>query len=160
MIRTIGIWERAASAGGSCRLACHIYRWLDFHWKLAAVCDGRSVPHEAKHPAWIRLPFSIRQPKANIDPHNSNLGTGREFRAEVVVPSAELYGLDDDPHSFVVLRPNQDMLIRASSRVQLNPGHHSITAHAELLSISQGTSQVVGTADAEAVAKTLSKATR
>jgi len=128
-------------------------------------------------PAWIRLPFSIRRPTANIKQPFSMMTlwltsdavrpqylvdqrTGGLSRFEVVVTSAELYGLDDDAHSFIVLRPNQDMLIRASSRVQLNPGRHSITAHAELLSISQGTSQVVGTADAETVAKTLSKATR
>ena len=128
-------------------------------------------------PAWIRLPSSIRQPTATIKQPFSMMTlwltsdavrpqyvvgqrTGRLSRAEVVVTSAELYGLDDDPHSFIVLRPNQDMFIRASSRIQLNPGRHSITAHAELLTISQGTSQVVGTADAETVAKTLSKATR
>jgi hypothetical protein len=85
--------------------------------------------------------------------------TGRSFRFDGVATSAELYGHDDDPQSFVVLPPNSSMLVRASSRVQLNPGSHSITAHAELLTVSKAASQFVGTADAEAVTKTLSKAT-
>lgn len=129
-------------------------------------------------PARMRLLFSIRQPTANIKQQPFSMmtlwltsdairpqyvvdqRTSRLFRFEAVATSAELYGLDDDPQSFVVLSPNGTMLIHASSRVQLNPGRHSITAHAELLSISQGTSQLVGAADAETVAKTLSKATR
>jgi hypothetical protein len=41
------------------------------------------------------------------------------------------------------------MLVHAKSRVQLKRGNHSFVAHAELLRIAPGASQLVGTADSE-----------
>jgi hypothetical protein len=82
--------------------------------------------------------------------------TGRLFKFEAVVISAELYGRSDNPRTFMVLVPNTSMRVHASSRVQLNPGTHSITAHTELMRISNGKSEIVGTADSEAVTKMLS----
>jgi len=122
----------------------------------------------------IRLPSSIRQTSANSEQPVSVMTlwltsdavkpqyvvdeqTGRLFQVEAVVTSVELYG--HDAQSFVALFPNASMLVHASSRVQLKPGSHSITAHAELLTTSKATSQLVGTADAETVSKSLSKAT-
>lgn len=94
---------------------------------------------------------------AIMDQFAKDQQTGHPFRIDIVGTSAELYGRSDDPQSFAVLAPNKSILVHASSRIQLNPGSHSITAHAELLRIMNGTSRLVGTADSEAVAKTLSK---
>jgi hypothetical protein len=77
--------------------------------------------------------------------------TGRLFKVEVVGTSAELYGSSDNPRTFQVLAPNRSIRVHASARVQLNPGTHSITAHTELTRISNGKSEIVGTADSEAV---------
>jgi hypothetical protein len=82
--------------------------------------------------------------------------TGRLFKIEVVGTSAELCGRSDNPRTFTVLAPNKSIRVHASSRVQLNPGTHSITAHTELMRISNGKSEIVGIADSEAVIKTLS----
>jgi hypothetical protein len=82
--------------------------------------------------------------------------TGRLFKVEVVSTSAELYGQSDIPRTFSVLAPNKSIRVHASSRVQLSPGTHSITAHTELLRISNGKSESVGIVDSEAVIKTLS----
>jgi hypothetical protein len=46
--------------------------------------------------------------------------TGRLFSIDAVGTSAELYGASGDPQSFVVLAPNNSILVHASSRVQLN----------------------------------------
>lgn len=119
----------------------------------------------------ISLPFSVQQnieqpmsvltlwltSDAIMDQFAKDQQTGRLFRIDIVGTSAELYGRNDDPQSFAVLAPNKSILVHASSRIQLNPGSHSITAHAELLRIMNGTSRLVGTADSEAVTKTLSK---
>jgi hypothetical protein len=83
--------------------------------------------------------------------------TGRLFKIEIVGTSAELYSRNDHPQTFKTVAPTKSILVHASSRVPMNPGTHSITAHAELLRISNGTSQLVGTADSEALTKTLSK---
>jgi len=77
--------------------------------------------------------------------------TGRLFKVEAVSTSAELYGQNDNPRTFSVLAPNKSIRVHASARVQLNPGTHSITAHTELTRISKGKSEIVGTADSEAV---------
>lgn len=81
--------------------------------------------------------------------------TGAVFKAEVVVTSAELYGRSGNSQSFNVLAPGTSMRVHASSRVQLNPGSHSFTAHAEVRRISKGNSELVGIADSEAVRKTI-----
>jgi len=52
------------------------------------------------------------------------------------------------------------MRVHASSRIRLQPGSHTLTAHAELIHFivrnSTSSSEVVGTADSEAVTTTLS----
>jgi hypothetical protein len=118
----------------------------------------------------ITLPSSVNQ---NIGQHTAVLTlwltsdairgqfvkdqqTGRLFKVEAVGTSAELYGQSDNPRTFTVLAPNKSIRVHASARVQLNPGTHSITAHTELGRISNGNYELVGTADSEAVIKTLS----
>jgi hypothetical protein len=95
------------------------------------------------------------------DAHAKDTSTGRAFKIEIVPTSAELYGRSNDPRSFLLVAPNQSVKVHASSRVQLQPGTHAATAHAELLHImrdSSGPSELVGTADSEAVTITLSPA--
>jgi hypothetical protein len=77
--------------------------------------------------------------------------TGRQFEVEIVGTSAELYGLSNNPRTLHTLGPNESFRVHASSRVQLNPGSHSITAHAELLRVSHGHSEQVGAADSVGV---------
>jgi hypothetical protein len=88
--------------------------------------------------------------------------SGRTVKIEIVPTSAELYGRSNDPHSFLQVAPNQSVKVHASSRVQLQPGTHTATAHAELLHIlvrnSSSSSELVGTADSEAVTTTLATA--
>jgi len=76
-------------------------------------------------------------------------------KIESVPLSAQLYGRDDDPTSFYVLVPNKSIRVHGFSP-QLKPGTHSLTAHAELVRLSNGTSNRLGTADSDAVTKTLS----
>jgi hypothetical protein len=89
------------------------------------------------------------------DQYFRDTASGRLVKIEMVGTSAELYG-SDDPRTFNVLAPNKSIRVHASSRLQLNPGIHSITAHTELMLISNGKSEIVGTADSETVIKTLS----
>ena len=77
--------------------------------------------------------------------------TGRLFKLQIVETSAELYGDNTDPRAVHILAPNESFRVHASSRVQLNPGSSSITAHAELLRVSQGHSELVGTTDSASV---------
>jgi len=83
--------------------------------------------------------------------------TGRLFKSAIVGTSAELYGRSSDPRTLHVLAPNETMRVHASSRVELDTGAASLTGHAELLLLSNGRSDLVGTADAEPVTKTLSR---
>lgn len=87
---------------------------------------------------------------------------GRPVKIEIVPTSAELYGRNNDPHSFLLVAPNQSVKVHASSRVQLQPGTHTATGHAELLRVvardSSVSSEVVGTADSEAITTILSTA--
>jgi hypothetical protein len=96
------------------------------------------------------------------DEYFKDTASGRTVKIEVVPASAELYARTDDPHSFLLVAPNQSVEVHASSRVQLQPGTHTATAHAELLHIlvrnSSISSELVGTADSEAVTTTLSTA--
>jgi hypothetical protein len=95
------------------------------------------------------------------DAYAKDTSTGRAFKIEIVPTSAELYGRRNDPHSFLLVAPNQSVKVHTSSRVQLQPGKHTATAHAELLHIvrdSSGSSELAGTADSEAVTITLSPA--
>jgi hypothetical protein len=74
----------------------------------------------------------------------------------VVETSTELYSRTGDNKNVHVLAPNETIRVHASSRVGLRPGTDLLVAHAELLRLSPGTSEVIGTADSEAVTKTLS----
>jgi hypothetical protein len=100
-----------------------------------------------------------------------DIKSGRPIKTEMVGTSAELYSRGDDPQSFHVLARNKTIRVHASSRVGLNPGTRSFTGHAELLRVTvdlninspahdtvNETSKEVGTADSEAVTKTLSTA--
>jgi hypothetical protein len=82
--------------------------------------------------------------------------TVRLFKVEAVGTSAELYGRSDNPRTFNVLAPNKSTRARASSRVHLSPGTHSITAHTEFRRVSNGNYELAGTADSEATLQTLS----
>jgi hypothetical protein len=121
----------------------------------------------------ISLPSSIKEsdgPSAYLltlwftsdaikDAYFKDTASGRPVKIEIVSTSAELYGRSNDPHSFLMVAPNQSMKVHASSRVQLQPGTHTATAHAELLHLvardSSISSEVVGTADSETVTTTL-----
>lgn len=83
-------------------------------------------------------------------------GSGRRIKIEASVGiSAELDGSGDDPNSWYVLAPNRSIRVGASS-AQLKAGTHTLKAHAELLRISNGSSEGVGTADSHAVTTRLS----
>jgi len=94
------------------------------------------------------------------DAYFKDTALARPVKIEIVPTSAELYGRSNDPHSFLLVAPNQSVRVHASSRVQLQPGTHTATAHAELLHLvvrnSSISSELVGTADSEAVTTTLS----
>jgi hypothetical protein len=95
----------------------------------------------------ISLPSSIKEsdgPSSYIltlwftsdavkDVYIRDTASGRTVKIEIVPTSAELYGRSNDPHSFLLVAPNQGVKVHASSRVQLQPGTHTATAHAELL---------------------------
>jgi hypothetical protein len=98
-----------------------------------------------------------------------DINSGRLVKIYVVGTSAELYGHSDGPQSFHVLAPKETIRVRASSRVALEPGTHSITAHAELIRVAVNlntssparntvneTSEELGTADSEPVTRTFS----
>ena len=126
-------------------------------------------------PVPIRLPSSVRHADG-IEPYSlltlwltsdviikqyfKDEQTGRLVEIGVVGTSAELYDDGGDADGFTVLPPGASMLVHASSRVQLNPGSHSMMGHAELLQISKGASQLMWTADSETVRKTLTKPNR
>jgi hypothetical protein len=94
------------------------------------------------------------------DGYFKDCASGQLVKVEIVPTSAELYGRRNDPQSFILVAPNQSVKVHASSRVELQPGTHTATAHAELLHIvvrdSSGSSDIVGTADSETVTTTLS----
>jgi len=83
--------------------------------------------------------------------------SGRPFEIGAVQTSAELHDDSDATRDSALLVPGASMLVHASSRTQLNPGTHLITAHAVLERISNGTAELVGTADAETLRKTFNE---
>ena len=96
-------------------------------------------------------------------------GQVHRLKTESPATSAELYGHSDDPQNFRALAPNQSIIVHASSRVVLQPGTHSLTAHAELAREFIGsnntsrpsrhaTTRLIGTGDSEPQTKTLSTA--
>jgi hypothetical protein len=86
-----------------------------------------------------------------------DLKTGQPVKLlGIVETSAELYGRTHEDKNVHVLAPNETVRVHASSRVELRPGTDVLVAHAELLRLSRGTSELIGTADSEAVTKMLS----
>ena len=94
------------------------------------------------------------------DAYPKDSAPSRPVKIGIPSLSAELYGRSNDPQSFRWVAPNQNMKVHASSRVQLQPGTHTVTAHAELLRLvlrdSSASWEVVGTADSETITTTLS----
>ncbi len=116
----------------------------------------------------IKLPSSVLL--TNSEPHEvltlwvtsdaikdqffTDTATGRLVKIATVPISAELGGSSDDPNSFDVLGPDEYILVHGSSP-ELKEGTHSFTAHAELLQISNGKSELTGAADSEPATTTL-----
>jgi hypothetical protein len=84
-----------------------------------------------------------------------DVATGQLVKIEIVPISAELDGVGAS--TFYILTPNKSIRVHASSPV-LIPGVHVFTAHAEFAHISNRT-EVIGTADSEAVTTTISTPT-
>jgi len=61
--------------------------------------------------------------------------------------SAELFGGSGSSQTSCLLAPGKAMRVHASTRFRLTPGTHSFTAHAELVELVGGTSELLGTAD-------------
>jgi hypothetical protein len=97
---------------------------------------------------------------ATKEEYFKDTASGLPVKVEIVSASAQLYSRSNAPHSFLFVGPNQSMKVHASSRVQLQPGTYTATAHAELLHLvahdSSISSEVVGTADSETITATLS----
>jgi hypothetical protein len=95
------------------------------------------------------------------DAIKSSFLVGSNIKIDAVPLGAQLYGWDDDPTSFYTLAPNKSILVHTSSP-GLNPGTYPLTAHAELIRLVAANggweSELVGTADAVPVTKTLSTA--
>jgi hypothetical protein len=89
------------------------------------------------------------------DQYLKDSGSGRLVKIEIVGINAELDGSSAETKSLYVLAPNKSLLVHASSPWNLKPGTHSFTAHAELLHVSNGSSERVGTADSRSVTTTL-----
>lgn len=63
----------------------------------------------------------------------------------------QLYRQSCDPQTFYFLAPSKAIRVHASTRFELKPGTHSLTAHAELLKLSDGRSEALGTAESVTV---------
>ena len=90
------------------------------------------------------------------DGYFKDCASGQLVKVEILPTSAELYGRRSDPHSFILIAPNQSVKVHASSRAELQPGTHTATAHAELVRDYAISSELVDTADSETVTTTLS----
>lgn len=123
--------------------------------------DAIRLPSSVRHATGIDRPYSLVTLWLTSDAIKKQYAkeqqTGRLFEIAAVATSAELYADSDDADSLALLPPGASMMVHASSRVQLNPGRHSITAHAELERISNGAAELVGTADSETLRKTLTE---
>jgi hypothetical protein len=76
-------------------------------------------------------------------------------RIFLIPTSAELYTDSFNPDTSTGLAPNQSIRVRASSRARFQPGIQTLTGHAELLKLINGSSEQIGTADSEPVQKKL-----
>jgi hypothetical protein len=122
----------------------------------------------------IRLPSSVRPTSGNIrsyylltlwltgdaikKQYAVDQKSGRPFEIGVVQTSAELHDDSDATQDSALLAPGASMLVHASSRAQVNPGSHSITAHVVLERIANGSAELFGSADSETVRKTFTEA--
>jgi len=122
----------------------------------------------------IRLPSSVRPTSGSDRPYYLltlwltgdaiknqyavDQQTGRPFEIGVVQTSAELHGDSDANQDSALLAPGASMLVHASSRAQVNPGSHSIAAHAVLERIANGSAELFGTADSETFRMTFTEA--
>ena len=74
--------------------------------------------------------------------------------------SAEVYAQNGDPKTFYLLAPGKAIRVHASARLQVKPGTHSLTGHAEfdteVVSSSGLGAEVLGTAEAIPIEKTCS----
>jgi hypothetical protein len=70
--------------------------------------------------------------------------------------SAELYGQSSDLKTFYLLAPSKAIQVHASTRFALNPGTHSLTAHPEFVKLSEGSSEMSGTAESGSLEKVFS----
>jgi hypothetical protein len=86
------------------------------------------------------------------------LGNGERMIA-IIPTCAELYGQSGDPQTFHLLAPGKAIRVHASTRFRLKPGTHSLTAHAELLRLSGGRSELLGTAESISMQRVFSPAT-
>jgi hypothetical protein len=85
--------------------------------------------------------------------------TGHPVKIEMVETSAQLCGRSSDPQGFHTLAPNETIRVHALSP-PMNPGTHSFTGHAARLRVAHGTSELVGTSDAEPATNALRMTTR
>jgi hypothetical protein len=97
------------------------------------------------------------------DAYSEDTAPSRTVKIGMPSLSAELYGRSNDAQSFHWVAPNQNMKVHASSRVKLQPGTHTVTAHAELLRLvlrdSSVSWEVIGTADSETIIATFQQPT-
>ena len=116
-----------------------------------------SVPSSPKdNGAWSDILTLWFTSDAIKDGYFKDCASGQLVKVEIVPTSAELYGQRNDPHSFILIAPNQSVKVLASSRAELQPGTHTATAHAELVRDYAISSELVDTADSETVTTTLS----
>ncbi len=116
-----------------------------------------SVPSSLKdNGAWSDILTLWFTSDAIKDGDFKDCASGQLVKVEIVPTSAELYGRRNDPHSFILIVPNQSVKVHASSRAELQPGTHTATAHAELVRDYAISSELVDTADSETVTTTLS----
>ena len=116
----------------------------------------------------IQLPFSVDQNISSpthvltlyltSDAIENGYFSNGERMAYIQPTSAELYSQSGDPETFYLLAPGKAIRVHASTRFGLKPGTHSLTAHAELLRLSEGRSKLMGTAESITVDKTFSGA--
>jgi hypothetical protein len=122
----------------------------------------------------IKLPFSIdgniSSPRTILTLYLTSdaIEYGHLQSGEPILPwqptSAELYARSDDRKTFYLLAPSKAIRAHASSRFQVKPGTHSLTAHAQLLtevvSSSGVTGEVLGTAEVSTSRQNICKSHR
>jgi hypothetical protein len=110
----------------------------------------------------IRLPIGVEAPATNgprsvmilwltsdglVEHYAIDRFTHERFKIAAVGTSAELLGDPTNPATFAALKPDERLLVHASSRVQLKAGTHAIASHAQLVLASDGRSEILGWAD-------------